>query len=57
MKIKFKLFPKSLRVYTVEKEVVEGFGIRLKKEQLSSVANPILYNLVLVYNIVLRTKD
>ena len=30
-KIKFKLFPKSLRVYTVEEEVAEGFGMRLTK--------------------------
>ena len=31
MKIKLKLFPKSLRVYTVENEVAEGFEMRLTK--------------------------
>ena len=31
MEIKFELFPKSLRVYTVEKEVAEGLGMRLTK--------------------------
>ena len=33
------------------KQWLRVFGMRLKKEQLSAVANPILYNLVLVYNI------
>ena len=32
MKIKFKLFTKRLRVYTVEKEVTKGFRMRLTKE-------------------------
>ena len=31
MKETFKLFPKVLLVYTVEKEVAEGFGMRLTK--------------------------
>ena len=31
IKIKFKLFSKRLRVYTVEKEVAEGFRMRLTK--------------------------
>ena len=31
MKIKFKLFPESLRVFTIDKEVAEGFEMRLTK--------------------------